>query len=134
MNPELSQIVPALVEIAAILDKLGVYGLVALVLSGPVIILLAVISAEVVRSRRLHAIIEAQRAENRYLLEAYRKDNQQAIKELGEHQEQTDAYYRDNVELVRNYERIAGNLQSVVIGNTGAITELKTFIRAKWGL
>ena len=36
--------------------------------------------------------------------------------------------------LMKNYERIAGNLQSVVIGNTGAITELKTFIRAKWGL
>ncbi len=132
MTPaEITQAVAALSGIAKILDQLGIPGLIALALIGPALVIIAVLSIEYRRSREMQHMLEDVRKENRALLETYRADAQRMIGELGAHQRQTDGYYKDNVRLVEDYARIAGDLQDVVIGNTRAVERLTVMLEER---
>lgn len=128
---DLNRLVEALTEIATLLDKLGVPGLVALALLGPALVLGIFIAAEYHRGRRMQDMIDRHVAESRVLLETYRADTQQVLRELGAGLDQTEQFYRDNVELVRQYERIAKGLQDVVVSNTRAMERLITMLESR---
>lgn len=136
MTPaEIATTLEALTGIAQILERLGISGLIALALSGPVLVLIAVLVIEYHRSRKTQELmtlsVESMRAENRATLETYRADTQNLLRELGANQRQTDTYYRDNVELVRGYELVASNLQDVVVSNTRAMERLITILEER---
>lgn len=139
---ELTRLVEVLTDISLILERLGIPGLVLLALAGPALVLCAVLVIEFHRSRKVQDIaetaradsrgmLETYRAESRALLETYRTDTQQILRELGAGLDQTDQYYRDNVELVKQYEKVSKNLQDVVVGNTSAITRLITMLEER---
>lgn len=136
MSPaEIATTLEALTGIAQILERLGISGLIALALSGPVLVLIAVLIIEYHRSRKTQELmtmsVESMRSENRATLETYRADTQNLLRELGANQRQTDTYYRDNVELVRGYELVASNLQDVVVSNTRAMERLITILEER---
>ena len=136
MTPaEIATTLEALTGIAQILERLGISGLIALALSGPVLVLIAVLIIEYHRSRKTQELmtmsVESMRSENRATLETYRADTQYLLRELGANQRQTDTYYRDNVELVRGYELVASNLQDVVVSNTRAMERLITILEER---
>lgn len=132
MNPaEVAKAVDALTEIANVLDRLGIPGLVFLVLSGPALVLVAILAIEYHRSRKAQDMVETMRTETRAMLETYRADTQNILRELGANQDQTDQYYRDNVVLVQQYERVAKGLQDVVVGNTRAMERLITMLEER---
>ena len=136
MTPaEIATTLEALTGIAQILERLGISGLIALALSGPVLVLIAVLIIEYHRSRKTQELmtmsVESMRSENRATLETYRADTQNLLRELGANQRQTDTYYRDNVELVRGYELVASNLQDVVVSNTRAMERLITILEER---
>lgn len=147
MNPtDVAQIVESLGALAKILDSLGLAGFVALWLSIPVILSLAMLGVEFWRSRKSQEIIadmrqentelansfraEAQvwRAESRETLEVYRGDTQKALRELGAHQREIAQYYKDNVELVKVTQRLAENLQDVILNNTRVSERVATMM------
>lgn len=130
MSPvEMAQLLEALTAIASVLGRLGVPGLVVLVLVGPAAVLIAVLVLEYLRRRSADRVLEQyrgdtaaamerHRTEAAVLLESYRADTQAVLRELGNNQQETTRYYRDNVELVRAYRLVAENLQDVVVNNT----------------
>ena len=139
MPAELPQILEALTGILQIVDRLGVSGLVLLALSGPALVVLAILVIEYNRSNRMReenaALVAAMREENAAArqemagqLEAYRQDTQKLLRDLGANQQATDQYYRDNVELVKSYELVSRNLQDVVISNTRVLSRLETLL------
>ena len=121
---QLEALVTAAQNIAAVLTSLGVPGLLTLVLSGPALVIIAMLFFEHLRTRRVDEIIHAHREETTRILAAYREDSLKMIKELGENQGVTDQYYRNNVELVRNYERLAGDLSEVITNCIGALQRM----------
>ncbi len=149
------KLLTALEAIAGVVQRLGPSGLILVVLSGPALVLMTVLGLEYMRSRATAAqvetmradqmqvtetmrgdlgrIVEAMRAESRGMLEAYRSDTQAILRELGADQAQTDQYYRDNVELVRQYERLAKDLVAVVTCNTKALERLSVIIETRGG-
>lgn len=143
MNPvEITQALEMLSGIVHILDKLGISGLVLLALSGPALVILAVLGIEYHRSIRQRAenaeLLNAMREENMKSrdaaatqLEAYRADTQHFVRELGDNQRATDRYYKDNVDLARGYKLLAEGLQDVVMGNTRALERLIVMLEGR---
>lgn len=143
MNPaEITQALEVLSGIVQILDRLGISGLILLALSGPAIVILAVLGIEYHRSTRQRAenaeLLAAMREENARSrdasatqLEAYRSDTQHLVRELGANQTATDQYYKDNVDLVRGYKIVAEGLQDVVVGNTRALERLIVMLEGR---
>ena len=130
-SAEIATTLEALAGIAQVLERLGIPGLIGLALSGPALVLIAVLVIEFYRSRKMHELVESMRIESRATLEAYRADTQSILRELGSNQSQTDRYYRDNVELVKGYELVAVNLQDVVVSNTRAMERLITILEER---
>lgn len=139
---EVAQALEILTGILQMLDKLGIGGLILLVLSGPALVVLAVLFIEYHRSVRqrgenaeLLAAMREESARSRdgaaMQLEAYRADTQQLVRDLGANQRATDQYYKDNVELAKNYKRLAEGLQSVVVGNTRALERLIVMLEGR---
>ncbi|SBV99107.1 conserved hypothetical protein [uncultured delta proteobacterium] len=139
---EITQALEILTGIVQVLDKLGIGGLVLLVLSGPALVVLAVLVIEYHRSVKQRAenaaMLAAMREENARSrdnaaaqLEAYRADTQQLVRDLGANQRATDQYYKDNVELAKNYKRLAEGLQDVVVGNTRALERLIVMLEGR---
>ena len=75
------------------------------------------------------------------LLEAYRQDTQELLRSMGEKHEailremsekheETAEFYRKNVTLVKNYEKMNDALQALVVNNTRATERLTTMIEA----
>lgn len=143
MNPmEITQVLEIVAQAASLLERLGVTGIVMLALSGPALVVLAVLVIEYHRSSRHRAenaeLLAAMREENArsregaaLQLEAYRADTQHLVRELGANQSATDKYYKDNVELVRGYRLLAEGLQDVVVGNTRALERLIVMLEGR---
>lgn len=132
MNPaDLTQTLEALTAFAKVIDALGIPGIVALVFSGPLLMLCSLYLIEYKRNQNTTAMVEGVRAEMSETIEIYRQDTQRMLRELGANQAKTDQYYRDNAELVKNYERIANNLQDVVVSNTSVMSRLCTMLEER---
>lgn len=123
-STQLEALVAAAQNIAAVLSQLGVPGLLTLALSGPALVIIAMLFFEHLRTKRSDEIIQAHREETSRILAAYREDSLKMIKELGENQRETDQYYRDNVELVKNYERMAKDLSDVITNCIAALQRM----------
>lgn len=135
---QLSQLVDSLTEIAVILEHLGIPGLIALALAGPALVLVAVLAIEYLRSRKMQDMAELLRVENALareqahtFMEQYRADMAGAIKELGANQSETAQFYKDNVELVKGFNRMADGYQDVVVSNTRATERLITILETR---
>ena len=139
---EITQALEMLTSIIQVLDTVGVGGLVLLVLSCPALVVLAVLIIEYHRSVKQRVenaeMLAAMRDENArsrdsaaVQLEAYRADTHQLVRDLGANQRATDQYYKDNVELARNYNHLAEGLQDVVVGNTRALERLIVMLEGR---
>lgn len=143
MNPqEIQTLISAMQTIAAVLSGLGVPGLVALALAAPAMVLVTVLVLDHIRSTRMAVmqqefrtdttrILDAYRNNTSKILEAYRVDTQSVCKELGKEHAEAVRFYNDNVELVKDYERMADALQTLVVNNTRAVERLITIVEAR---
>ena len=132
MSPaEVSRLAEALMDVASLLDRLGMPGFISLIMAGPALILCAIVVVEYHRSRKTQEMADAARTEGRAMLETYRADTQQVLRELGSGIDRTDRFYRENAELAKQYERIAKGLQDVVVSNTRAMERLITMIESQ---
>lgn len=143
MNPqEIQTLVSAAQTIAAVLSGLGVPGLLALGLAAPAAVLVSVMALEhfrAVRMEQMHrefredmaVLVEAHRKETSQILDAYRADTQSVCRELGKEHAEAVRFYNDNVELVKDYERMADALQALVVNNTRAVERLITIVEAR---
>ena len=99
--------------------------LIALGLPG-VVLMLAAIPALVVALAFVMNYRHAKKMEA--VLEAYRKDTRIILDEMGAKHAEVNEFYRKNVSLVKNYERMTDLLQTLVINNTRAMEHLSTII------
>lgn len=132
MNPnDIQTLLSAVQTIAAILSSLGVPGLLALALSGPALVIIAVLVMTHISITRMEKSQQIFRDDMRQTLEAYRTDTQNIVREIGNEHAEAVRFYNDNVELVKDYERIADALQTIIVNNTRATERLITIIEAR---
>lgn len=99
--------------------------LIALGLPG-VVLMLAAIPALVVALAFVMNYRHAKKMEA--ILETYRQDTQRILDEMGAKHAEVAEFYRKNVSLVKNYERMTDLLQTLVVNNTRAMEHLSTII------
>jgi len=132
---EITNLLRVLGIIAGILQQLGVPGLVLLLLGGPAAVLITVLVLNYLSARKQERVLEVYRKDMAEVvaaaqkasttqLEIYRADTQAIVKELGENQKQTAQFYKDNVELVKAYERVADDLSDLVSTNVQVLERL----------
>lgn len=132
MNPnDIQTLLSAVQTIATILSSLGVPGLLALALSGPALVIIAVLVMTHISITRMEKSQQIFRDDMRQTLEAYRTDTQNIVREIGNEHAEAVRFYNDNVELVKDYERIADALQTIIVNNTRATERLITIIEAR---
>ena len=128
---QLPQMVESLTTVATVLERLGVPGLLALMIAGPAAVIVALIFINHTNTKTLTAMHEQARrdmqdmsskarAESATILAAYREDTLKIVRELGENQRETAQYYKDNVELVKMCQRTADDLSDIIVSNTAA--------------
>lgn len=138
---QIPQLIEALSAIAGILERLGVPGLLGLLLAGPVAVIIALMLINHASAKNLAAMHEQARRDTQAMvdqmrdgmtitLEAYRVDTQNIVRELGRNQQATDQYYKDNVELVKNHQRMANNLSDLIVSNTTVLQRLAGLIES----
>lgn len=129
---QLPQLVESLSTVAAVLERLGIPGLLLLVVSGPAAVILALMLFNHANAKSLtqmheqarrdmQDIVTQMRMEMNSIIEAYRADTQHALSELGENQRTTAQFYKDNVELVKGYKRMADDFSDLIVSNTAAL-------------
>lgn len=136
---QIPQLIDALSAFAGILERLGVPG-VFIVLFGviliPVASLIVINHANTKSLTEMHeqarrdtqAIVQQLRSDMSNALETYRSDTLDIVKELGKNQMATAQFYRDNVELVKNYQRIANDLSDLIVSNVSVLQRLAGLI------
>ena len=132
MNPgELEALVQPVQAIAAVLTQLGVPGLLGLALAGPALIILAMLYFEHLRATRQEQAQAAYRDAVEKVLETYRSDTLNMLREVAKEHSEAVRFYNDNVELVQDYERMAEALQTIIVNNTRALERLVTIIETR---
>ncbi len=132
MSPaELDALVQPVQAIAAVLTQLGVPGLLGLALAGPALIILAMLYFEHLRAARQEQAQAAYREAVEKVLETYRSDALNMLREVAKEHSEAVRFYNDNVELVQDYERMAEALQTIIVNNTRALERLVTIIETR---
>lgn len=132
MNPaDIQTLVTAAQTIATVLSGLGVPGLIALGLAGPVVLLVTVLVLDYVRHAHMERMHQEFRKDAQEILEAYRADVVRFNSEYGERHNAVSRFYENNVTLVKNYEMMTEALQTLVINNTRATERLVTIVEAR---
>ena len=138
---QIPQLIEALASIAGILERLGVPGLfslLVLVVAMPVATLLALNHVNAKNLMAMHeqarrdtqAIVQQLRSDMSNALETYRSDTLSIVRELGQNQLSTAQFYKDNVELVRGYKRIADDLSDLIVSNVSALQRIAGLVES----
>jgi hypothetical protein len=144
------EIISALVALAAGLEEWGLPGIIALLLLGPLMTVLAVFALDYLRrrterqdaeDRRLEAkadreltreLMEKHRTETAVLVERHREETTSILRDLGAKHAEVTQFYKDNVELVKTTQRMAGDMRDLILNNTRAMEKLSNAIEANF--
>ncbi len=130
---ELAALIGALEPLVKGLAAVGLPGVLAIALSGPAFLIAVVVIMAHNSAKRMEKAHERFQENMTTMLEAYRADTQNILREVGDKHAEVAQFYRRNVELVKNYERMTDALQSLVVNNTRAIEHLTTIIETRHG-
>ncbi len=125
---QIMRLVTALETVAGVLQQLGPGGIILVVLSGPAVVLLAVLGIDYLRGHQVAKMVEDMRSESRKTLDRYRQDTQDLLRELGENHAQVIRFYENNVELVKGYDRLSKDHMALIAGATKALERLTAII------
>lgn len=112
-----SSVISALVNVLDKLDPGTISTLIALTILSPFGVLLLVATMMIRSEHRNAEILRAYRDDTKKILECYGKD-----------MEQLSSYYKDNVELVHSWRRIAEGFQQTVVLNTATMQRINDMI------
>ena len=132
MTPnEIQAVLVVLEPIMAMLATIGIPGLLGLILSAPALVIVVMLTMSHISATRMEKAHQRFQENMATMLEAYRSDTQNILREVGDKHEEVARFYRNNVELVRNYERMTDALQTLVVNNTRAVERLITIVETR---
>lgn len=128
---EVAALIGALEPLIRGLATVGLPGVLAIVLSGPAFLIAVVVIMSHNSAKRMEKAHERFQENMNTMLEAYRADTQNILREVGDKHAEVAQFYKKNVELVKNYERMTDALQTLVVNNTRAMEHLTTIIETR---
>lgn len=133
------EVIGALESLTAILEEMGIPGIVGLFMIGPAMIIVALFALDYIRQRHARKDAEERRKE----AEEYRKqlsdmqaqhraDMGKVLHDIGSKHAEVTQFYKDNVELVKTTQRLAIDMRDIITNNTRALEHLTSAAQANF--
>lgn len=126
MNAAISAALPLIESLFA----LGLPGIILMLAAIPALVIAVVFILDYRHGKRTEMLLEAYRQDTQELLRSMGEKHEAILREMSEKHEETAEFYRRNVTLVKNYEKMNDALQALVVNNTRATERLTTMIEA----
>lgn len=131
MGNELNAALTAALPLIESLFALGVPGILLFLASIPAMAVALVFILDYRHGKRIERVLAAYRKDTQEGLRTVSEKHEAILREMSEKHEETAEFYRKNVTLVKNYERMNDTLQTLVVNNTRAMEHLSTIIEAR---
>lgn len=142
MNPsDISMLIEELGGLIQILNSLGLPGFLAIILSGPVVVICLILYLNHQAHIRTEKIIEVYRTDTQEILqrceernennlEVYRQDTQKILYEYSERDKKFIELSETLINQIKKENETNKNLQTLVINNTMAMEQLKCAVKS----
>ena len=128
---DMSAAVSAALPLLEALFSLGVPGILILLASIPALAVALVFILDYRHGKRIERVLAAYRQDTQEALQTISEKHEAILREMSAKHEETAEFYRKNVTLVKNYERMNDTLQTLVVNNTRAVEHLSTIIETR---
>lgn len=155
------EVFAALKMAAGLINEIGLPGLIALILLGPVVTAAVFFGLDFFRQRHIRQEEEARRqeakeaeetrrseakkeremimelatkqqAQTAALVEAHRAETAAILRDLGEKHSEVSQYYKNNVELLKTTQHMASDMRDLILNNTRAVERLTNAVSANF--
>jgi len=130
MGNEVNAAISAALPLIESLFALGLPGIILMLAAIPALVIVVVFILDHRHGKRTEMLLEAYRNDTQELLRSMGEKHEAILREMSEKHEETAEFYRKNVTLVKNYEKMNDALQALVVNNTRATERLTTMIEA----
>mgnify|MGYP000136282914 FL=1 len=130
MGNEVNAAISAALPLIESLFALGLPGIILMLAAIPALVIAVVFILDYRHGKRTEMLLEAYRQDTQELLRSMGEKHEAILREMSEKHEETAEFYRKNVTLVKNYEKMNDALQALVVNNTRATERLTTMIEA----
>ena len=128
---DMSAAVSAALPLLEALFSLGVPGILLVLASIPALVVVVVFALDYKHGRRVAQVLEAYREDTQESLRVMTEKFEASLREMNRNHEEVAEYYRRNVSLVKNYERLTDALQTLVVNKTRAVEHLSTIVETR---
>lgn len=130
MGNEVNAAISAALPLIESLFALGLPGIILMLAAIPALVIAVVFILDYRHGKRTEMLLEAYRNDTQEVLRAVSEKHEAILREMSEKHDETAEFYRKNVTLVKNYEKMNDILQTLVVNNTRATERLTTMIEA----
>lgn len=127
---DMSAAINAALPLLETLFSLGVPGIILMLAAIPALVIAVVFILDYRHGKRTEMLLEAYRQDSQELLRSMGEKHEAILREMSEKHAESAEFYRKNVTLVKNYEKMTDALQALVVNNTRATERLTTMIEA----
>ena len=125
---DMSAAISAALPLLEALFSLGVPGIILMLAAIPALVIAVVFILDHRHGKRTEMLLEAYRQDSQELLRSMGEKHETILREMSEKHAESAEFYRKNVTLVKNYEKMTDALQALVVNNTRATERLTTMI------
>ena len=128
---DMSAAINAALPLLEALFSLGVPGIILMLASIPALVIAVIFVLDYKHGKRVSRGLEAYREATQKSLRVITEKFEASLREMNMKHDEVAEYYRKNVSLVKNYERMTDALQTLVVNNTRAVEHLSTIVETR---
>ena len=131
MGTEVNAAISAALPLIESLFALGLPGIILMLAAIPALVIVVVFVLDHRHGKRIGMVLEAYREDTQESLRVISEKFDVSLREMNMKHDEVAEYYRKNVTLVKNYEKMTDALQTLVVNNTRAAEHLSTIVETR---
>lgn len=131
MGNEVNAAISAALPLIESLFSLGLHGIILMLAAIPALVIAVVLILDYRHGKRTEMLLEAYRNDTQEVLRAVSEKHEAILRDMSEKHDETAEFYRKNVTLVKNYEKMNDILQTLVVNNTRVMERLTVVIETR---
>ena len=131
MGTEVNAAISAALPLIESLFALGLPGIILMMAAIPALVIAVVFILDHRHGKRTEMLLEAYRQDTQNALHAVSEKHEAILRDMSEKHDETAEFYRKNVTLVKNYEKMNDILQTLVVNNTRVMERLTVVIETR---
>ena len=131
MGTEVNAAISAALPLSESRFALGLPGIILMLAAIPALVIAVVFILDHRHGKRTEMLLEAYRQDTQNVLRAVSEKHEAILRDMSEKHEETAEFYRKNVTLVKNYEKMHDILQTLVVNNTRVMERLTVVIETR---